>query len=47
MLDGEEHRTDAIDQVIAEMLERELRRLGFRCQLEPLHQGEVPPTSKA
>jgi hypothetical protein len=41
LLDGGEHRTDAIDRVIAEMLERELRRLGIRCSIEPLSRNDA------
>jgi K+/H+ antiporter YhaU regulatory subunit KhtT len=35
LLDGQEHRTPPLDQDIAELMVRELRRLNIRCSLEP------------
>jgi K+/H+ antiporter YhaU regulatory subunit KhtT len=43
LLDGRDHCTGAIDQVIGELLLRDLRRLGIRCRLEPAGQGGSAP----
>jgi Trk K+ transport system NAD-binding subunit/voltage-gated potassium channel Kch len=39
LLDGEEHLTPALDEDLGELLVRELRRQGVRCELEPVGEG--------